>query len=128
MQSHLLAVHLDEKIEMLARRTLEHAGAEMDVVQTADDAIGCLAKQRYRVVIADRDVVDGMLAVISVIAPRPVLIVIGEDRETLDPELVTMVVPPTYDAHMLVGVVLACLNQSRLPLPIRPGEGIADVC
>lgn len=124
----LLVVGLDPQVEEIARRILQHAGAQVDAVQSAEEALQLLRRRRYRVIVSDRDAIDALLPIIAMLISRPVVIVAGENRGALDADLVTMVVPPAYDAHMLVGVVLACLNTARFPLAADGREGIGETC
>jgi hypothetical protein len=128
MQSRLLAVCLDPSTEEIARRTLSDAGADTDVAQSADEAYAHLLRRRYGVIIADRTVIDELTPALGVILPHPVVIVVGGDRESLNPDVVTLVVPRAYDPQTLVGVVLACLNATRFPLADGRREGIEEVC
>ena len=127
MQSGFLAVRIDPSTEEIARRAVDHAGAEIDVATTADEALVHLRRRRYRVVLSHRDTIDALAPALSMLSPRPVVIVVGDERESLDADLVTLVVPSAYDPQTLVGVVLACLNPARFPLAPNQREGI-DVC
>jgi CheY-like chemotaxis protein len=50
---HVLAVDDDDDGRDLLRRVLDEAGAEVDVVQSADEALAALARRRYDLLISD---------------------------------------------------------------------------
>lgn len=118
--NRVLLVHRDPAVQEAAARTLGRIGVTLDMASGTADALARIALGRYDVIVVERD--DEVLAAVAATtrAPRPVVIVTTENRDStgLDAELVSLVVPEPYDANTLIGVILACVTPDVVP----PGD------
>jgi hypothetical protein len=127
-KNRVLLAHRDSAVQELATRALTHIGVTCDVAPDPD-----LAKQivadGYSVIVAEQ-----AHALLDVIAEaygdaKPVVIVTAPvgNAEPLDANIVSLVIPEPYDAHTLVGVILACVTPvppAVLPFPDQSGRAV----
>lgn len=120
----LLLLSCDSEVEDAVDRMLPRMGIEIDAIRDADDALRRLNTSAYDVVVFDRvsasSHVTPLLDALRVQAtPKPIVIVTSADDPDLDPNVVSLIVPSTYDTSALVGVILACATE---PATIQPPE------
>ena len=110
----VLLVHGDAAVQELTTRALARINVDVDVIGRGTDAVASLDRQEYSAIVIDRAVSDGLLGAIAKRPiPRPIVIVTApmEEAKGLDTETVSLFVPSPYDAHTLVGVILACVTE-----------------
>jgi hypothetical protein len=108
----VLLAHADAAIHELAKRTLSTAGINLDVVADPAEAAALLHAKDYGLVVVDARHGDVLSAIAMLTRPRPMIIVAADDRGVpVDPQIASLIVPSPYDAHTLVGVMLACANE-----------------
>lgn len=106
-------MHGDAAVQDLTTRALARIGVEVDVVGRGTDAVTSLESREYSAIVIDRAVSDGLLPAIAERPdPRPIVIVTAPPEQStgLDTRTVSLFVPAPYDAHTLVGVILACVT------------------
>lgn len=126
--NRVLLAHRDSVVEELATRAVSRLGVTVDVAADTADALAHIARESYTVICLHRD--DALLAAIAEThaGTRPVVIVTAENGEGLDPAIVSLFVPEPYDAHTLVGVILACVTPGNVPLDSTlPGDLLHDL-
>lgn len=115
MAKEVLLAHADSAIQELATRTLSMLGIHVDIAPDPADAAARIRQNHYGVVVVDGRPAEVFQALGELPPPHPQVIVTAENRDDVvdpaDPQLVTMVVPPPYDAQTLVGVIVACVNE-----------------
>jgi DNA-binding NtrC family response regulator len=114
----LLLLHPDGEVNAAVERTLSRIGVTIEVAASADDVLLQLDRSNHHSVV----VLDHMLAgtrlteIIELLKaprdPKPIVIVTSTEDTDLDPNIVSLIVPPTYDVPTLVGVILACATDS----------------
>lgn len=122
-KNRVLLAHRDSAVQELATRALMHVGVTVDVAADPDHARRVVG-DGYSVIVAEQ-----VHALLDVIAEaygdaRPVVIVTSPvgAAEPLDASIVSLVIPEPYDAHTLVGVILACVT----PTPPPPEALLGD--
>lgn len=113
----LLLTPFNVEVEQAITRTLLRIGASVDVATAPEDVLRCLQASNYDVVVTDRVLAgehfDSIIETLrGCTSPKPVVIVTSTVDGDLDPSVVSLVVPASYDAPTLVGVVLACVTES----------------
>lgn len=129
----LLLCHPDRDVEQAVERTLTRIGVTMDVAQSADDALVRLDSEHHGLVVVDRllagprldDILDTLRARST---PKPIVIVTSTDETDLDPNIVSLIVPSTYDVPTLVGVILACAAESAGSPPLAEQPDTFSTC
>jgi hypothetical protein len=115
MQHFVLLIDLEPAVLELAQKALTPAGAQVSLVE------GLLAAEtihtrRPSIVVYEsslewrEDVGDAVRSLL----PKPLTIVLSRERGRLEGDIH---VPSPYDPHTLVGVILACVNETTLPPP-----------
>jgi DNA-binding response OmpR family regulator len=124
--NRVLLAHSDSTVQELATRALSRIGVAVDISLDSADALSRVARETYTVVVLERD--DAVIAAIAATyaGPRPVVIVTAERNEGLDAQIVSLVVPEPYDAHTLVGVILACVTPGSAPGLDAPPDDLAN--
>ncbi|HEX2834057.1 MAG TPA: hypothetical protein VHW00_13680 [Thermoanaerobaculia bacterium] len=117
----LLLLHPDGDVYAAVERTLSRMGVTTDVVQSADDVLLRLDSHHHGLVVVDRILagtrMDEILTSLRAqTSPKPIVIVTSTNDGDLDPNVVSLVVPASYDVSALVGVILACATEPR-PIP-----------
>ena len=127
--NRVLLAHSDPVVQELAARALTRFGATLDIAPDPADAISRIGRESYAVITLQRD--DAVIAAIAAHhahKPRPVVIVTAEDSRELDATVVSLVVPEPFDAHTLVGVILACVTPGNAPIESAlPGDLLHDL-
>lgn len=114
MAKEVLLAHADAAIHELAKRTLSTAGINLDVAADPAEAAALLHAKDYSLVVVDGRHGDVLSAITMLAQPRPMIIVAADDRGApLDLRIASLIVPSPYDAHTLVGVMLACANEDE---------------
>lgn len=114
LNNRVLLAHRDPVVQELAARALMRLGVTLDVVTESDEAVLLIERNAYGVITLQRD--DAVLDAVAKSKHRPVVIVTADDGQGLDPSTVSLIVPEPYDAHTLVGVILACVTPGNAPL------------
>jgi DNA-binding IclR family transcriptional regulator len=127
-KNRVLLAHRDPAVQELATRALTHVGVTVDVTPDPDHAKRVVA-DGYSVIVAEQE-----HALLDVIAAaygdaKPVVIVTAPvgTAEPLDASIVSLVIPEPYDAHTLVGVILACVTPTPpavLPFSDHSGRAV----
>lgn len=117
----LLLLHPDGDVYSAVERTLSRMGVTTDVVQNADDVLLRLDADHHGLVVVDRLLAgprldDILTSLRGRTSPKPIVIVTSTNDNDLDPNVVSLVVPASYDVAALVGVILACATEPR-PMP-----------
>lgn len=122
----VLLAHRDPGVQELAERALGRIGVTLDIAADTAGALSRIARYPYTVILLERD--DSVIAAIAAAyaGRRPVVIVTAEDGSDLDADIVSMVVPVPYDAHTLVGVILACVTPAGGPAGAALLDELAD--
>lgn len=122
----VLLAHRDPAVRELAERALGRIGVTLDIAADSADALSRIARDAYTVILLERD--DAVIAAIAATyaGPRPVVIVTAEDGRDLDADIVSMVVPEPYDAHTLIGVILACVTPAGGPAGAALTDELTD--
>lgn len=122
-KNRVLLAHRDSAVQELATRALTHIGVTCDIAPDADVAKQIVA-DGYSVIVAEKE-----HALLDVIAAaygdaKPVVIVTAPagHAEALDANIVSLVIPEPYDAHTLVGVILACVTPTPPPAEALLGD------
>jgi len=113
----LLLTPFDPEVEEALTRTLNRIDTAVDLAVNPDEVLLRITDTSYDVVVVDRVLAgERFPAIIEALrghtAPKPVVIVTSTVDDDLDPAVVSLVVPASYDAPMLVGVVLACVTEA----------------
>lgn len=114
----LLLLHPDREVNAAVERTLSRIGVTTEVVANADDVLLQLSGDNHHsVVVVDHALagarLDEIIALLSSPRdPKPIVIVTSTDDADLDPNVVSLIVPSSYDTSTLVGVILACATDS----------------
>jgi DNA-binding response OmpR family regulator len=121
--NRVLLAHRDQSVRELAERALLRVGATLDIADS-DVALSLVAREAYKVIVLEHD--EAVIAAVATAcaggAPRPVVIVTAPDARELDPNVVSLVMPEPYDAHTLVGVILACVTPAAGAADAMPGS------
>jgi DNA-binding NtrC family response regulator len=109
----LLLCHPDQEVFSAVERTLTRVGVTIDAVGNADDVLLRLGSDDHSLVVVDRVIAGSRIGEIlerlrGRSTPKPIVIVTSTDETDLDPNIVSLIVPSTYDVSTLVGVILAC--------------------
>lgn len=124
----LLLNHPNPEVEHAVSKTLGRIGTTIDVSHDPDDVLLRIAANAYDVVIVDRTLARERLENITGTLreqsnPKPIVIVTSTDETDLDPNVVSLIVPSSYDVATLVGVILACAAETpaiEAPEPPAP--------
>jgi len=114
----ILIVDDDDAIRALLRTILQRRGLAVDSARDGTEALECLARSRYAVMLLDLMMPRGSgWDVLGEIARwpldrRPIIIVLtaGTEPRTLDPSLVAGTVRKPFDIDVLVDTVAACVR------------------
>jgi CheY-like chemotaxis protein len=122
----LLLCHPDLEVSAAIERTLSRIGVTIDFADGADDALLRLNSEHHGLVVVDRLLAGPRLGeIIETLrgrsTPKPIVIVTSTDDTDLDPNIVSLIVPASYDVPTLVGVILACATEPGPP-PQLDGE------
>lgn len=119
MSQRLLFVEASPEVREAAPRIIGRI-VPCDFAATHDEALALIVAHRYAVVVTPYELP------LPVGDARPIVIAITPDgvQSSFDPAVVAMVVPRSYDASTLVGVVLACVSRFMPPDP--GGETIGE--
>lgn len=124
----LLLNHPNPEVEQAVSRTLGRIGTTIDVSNDPEEVLLQIAEHAYDVVIVDRTLARERLDHITAVLrersnPKPIVIVTSTDETDLDPNVVSLIVPSSYDVATLVGVILACAAETpaiEAPEPLGP--------
>jgi two-component system sensor histidine kinase/response regulator len=119
-EKRILIVDDDDAIRVLLRTILQRRGLTADSARDGREALACLARARYAVMLLDLMMPRGSgWDVLGEIARwplerRPITIVLtaGTEPRTLDPSLVAGTVRKPFDIDMLVDTVSACVRSA----------------
>ena len=119
-EKRILVVDDDDAIRVLLRTILQRRGLTADSARDGNEALECLGRARYSVMLLDLMMPRGSgWDVLGEIARwplerRPITIVItaGTEPRTLDPSLVAGTVRKPFDIDMLVDTVAACVRDA----------------
>jgi DNA-binding response OmpR family regulator len=119
-EKSILIVDDDDAIRLLLRTILQRRGLVADSARDGREALECLKRSRYAVMLLDLMMPRGSgWDVLGEIAQwpldqRPITIVItaGTEPRTLDPSLVAGTVRKPFDIEMLTDTVAACVRNA----------------
>ena len=118
----VLVVEDDAPLRTLLRLTLEREKVSVTAVTDGAEAIECLNRQEYRVVLLDLmmprvsgwDVIDWLKEHPSS-RPRTLIVVTAADRNVfaeLDPDIVNAIIVKPFDTYEVAGYVRRCCDAS----------------
>jgi DNA-binding NtrC family response regulator len=121
----LLLCHPDQEVYSAVERTLTRVGVTIDAVANADDVLLHLGSNDHALVVVDRIVAGSRISEIlerlrGRSTPKPIVIVTSTDETDLDPNIVSLIVPSSYDVSTLVGVILACAADAPMAIESDP--------
>lgn len=127
----LLLCHPNLEVSSAIERTLTRIGVTIDVAEDADGALLRLNSDHHALVVVDRMLAGPRLdEIIETLrgrsTPKPIVIVTSTDDTDLDPNIVSLIVPASYDVPTLVGVILACATEPAPP-PALDGDAASVV-
>ena len=126
-ERRILVVDDDEAIRVLLLTILRRRGLAADVATNGGEAIACLERCRYAVMLLDLMMpLESGFDVLAQIARwpeerRPITIVLtaGPEPHTLDPRLVAGTVRKPFDIDMLIDTVIACVHSTKAQPPVE---------
>jgi DNA-binding response OmpR family regulator len=118
--SCVLVVEDDDPLRKLLTVTLEREGLDVTAVKDGAEAIGCLDRHEYRVVVLDLmmprvsgwDVIDWLKEHPSS-RPRTLIVVTAADRNVfaeLEPGIVNAIIVKPFDTYEVSGYVRRCCD------------------
>jgi len=119
-EKRILVVDDDDAIRVLLLTILRHRGLAADAAVDGGEALACLRRSRYSVMLLDLMMPrESGFDVLGEIAQwprerRPIVIVLtaGPEPHALDPTLVAGTVRKPFDVDMLIDTVCACMRSS----------------
>lgn len=130
VEKRILVVDDDDAIRALLMTILRRRGFAVDMARHGGEAIECLAKCHYAVMLLDLmmpvlngwDVLDRISQMDAAIRPVIIVLTAGTEPRDLKAELVSGTVRKPFDVELLLESVMACMGtlSTRPQLPDCP--------